>query len=376
MLKQGYTELTLEILQKSPEVGHLLVQLHDKHKLYALAKSDQPESRTELAAIMADLLEIKLSPAESELITDVLMSLMRQAEENLKRAVAERLSTIKGVPLRLIIHLANEKISIARPVLERSRTLNDNDLAYIVQSQSKLHWQSIAKRAKISKELIDMLADKKDLKTAINLTENKNIILTGNAMTIFSDMAEGSEELAKPLLMREELSAKFAAKLYDFVSYELKAHIRNNFDIGDDLLDEAVDDIVFEMSDVNAKYSPKPNMVEAAENMLERGFLNPYVMVENLRRGQISNYIAMFSVYCGLPVSTVVDMVHKKEAQGLAVACKAMGIQKSEFINMFLLTAVIRGGAVIQQSELAKALAYYDRVQKKVAKRILDQSRH
>lgn len=118
-MKQGYRELTLEMLNRSPEIGSLLVQLHDKHKLYTLAKNCHPESRAELASIMADLLRIKLTPTESELITDVLMSLMRQAGDNLKRAVAERLSTIEGVPLRLVVHLANEKIVIARPILEQ-----------------------------------------------------------------------------------------------------------------------------------------------------------------------------------------------------------------------------------------------------------------
>lgn len=376
MLKQGYRELTLEMLNKSPEIGSLLVQLHDKHKLYALAKNSHPESRAELAGIMADLLRIKLSPTESELITDVLMSLMRQAGENLKRAVAERLSTMEGIPLRLVVHLANEKISISKPILERSRVLDDRDLAYIVQSQTKSHWQAIAKRAQLSKELIDMLADKKDLRTAINLSENKNIVLTGHAITVFTDMAKNFESLAKPLLMREELPSRFATQLYSHVGRELKAYIKENFDVDQSVIDDTVDDIVFELSEPESEYAPKLDLITAAENMLKRGFLNPHVMVENLRRGQITNFVAMFSVYCGLPVDTVIEIIHQNKAQGLAVACKAVGIQKPEFVNIFLLTSGVRGGKVIEQQNLARALAYYDRVTRKVAKRILGQSRH
>lgn len=376
MLIQGYRELTLEMLNRSPEVGNLLVQLHDKHRLYTLAKNSHPESRAELAGIMADLLRIQLTPTEGELITDVLMSLMRQAGDNLKRAVAERLSTVEGVPLRLVVHLANEKILIARPILERSRVLDDRDLSYIIQSQTKNHWQAIAKRAQLSKGLIDMLVDKKDLRTAINLSENKNIVLTGHAVVVLADMAKNFENLAKPLLAREELSSELASELYNHVGRELKDYIKQNFEIDHSLVDEIVDDIVFEFSDTHNKYAPKADLISAAENMWKRGFLNPHVMVENLRRGQISNFVAMFSVYCELSVDTVIEMIHQNNAQGLAIACKATGIQKPEFVNMFLLTSSVRGGKVIEQENLVRALAYFDRVNKKVAKRILGQDHY
>lgn len=254
--------------------------------------------------------------------------------------------------------------------------MDDRDLSYIVQSQTKNHWQAIAKRAQLSKELIDMLADKKDLRTSINLSENKNIVLTGHAIIVLTDMAKNFESLAKPLLMREELSGDLASDLYNHVGHELKAYIKENFEVDHSIVDDIVDDIIFEFSDSQNKYAPKADLITAAENMWQRGFLNPHVMVENLRRGQISNFVAMFSVYCSLPIDTVIEMIYQSKAQGLAIACKATGIQKPEFVNMFLLTSSVRGGKVIEQENLVRALAYYDRVTKKVAKRILGQGRN
>ena len=378
MTKQGYTELTLDLLQKSPEAGHLLVQLHDKHKLYSLAKKRHPDARAELAEIMSDLIHIGLKPPESELVTDVLMSLMRQAEKNLKRAVAERLASMEETPLRLAVHLANDEIDIADPILRRSQVLNDTDLIYIVKSHMEEHWRVIATRAQMSPELIDVLADTKDLETAIGLSKNKNIELTLHSMKIFSDMATVSDELAQPLLTRDELPKEIATKLYNYVGAELKEIIKENFDISQhNLIDQTVDDIVFEMAaEASGEYTPTVKMIVAAENMLEKGFLNTELMIENLRRGQISNFIALFSVYCGLSVDVVVEMLYQKSAQGLAVACKARGVLKPEFVNMFLLTSRLRGGKVIDQSELGKALAYYDKIDEATAYQILNQSRN
>lgn len=378
MIKQGYTELTLDLLQNSPEAGHLLVQLHDKHKLYSLAKKRQPEARVELAEIMSDLLSIGLNAPEQELVTDVLMSLVRQAEIDLKRAVAERLSAMEEVPLRLVVHLANDEIEVADPVLRRSRVLNDTDLVYIVKSHTEKHWQAIATRANLSDGLIDILADTKDMQTAIGLSENKNILLTTHAMKIFTGMAESSDQLAEPLLMRKELPDRLATKLYSYVGRELKDFIKKNYNITKHgIVEQTVDDIVFEMAAAeDGEYAPSVKMIIAAENMLEKGFLTTDIMVDNLKRGQISNFIALFSVYCGLSIEVVVEILNQKNGQGLAVACKATGIQKPEFVNIFLLTSRFRGGKVIDQKDLGAALGYFDKVTEPVAQKILNQSRH
>lgn len=378
MIKQGYTELTLNLLQKSPEVAPLLVQLHDKHKLYALAKKRRPDARAELAAIMADLLQIKLNPSETELITDVLMGLLRQAEIDLKRAVSERLAVMENIPLRLAVHLANEEIIVADPILRKSRALDDNDLIYIVKSQTQEHWRAIASRAQISANLINVLADTKDLGTAICLSENKNITLSEHSMNIFADLAKTSESLAKPLLRRKELPKELVKALYNFVGYELKEMIKHKYPtIDTDAVAVVVDDIVFEIAECDEQeISPTDKMISLAESMMRMNSLTPIIMVDNLRRGQTANFVAMFSVYCGLPLKTVKQMITQKTAQGLAVACKATAIQKPEFINIFLLTSRFRGGKVVDNNELARALSYYDKIKESVARQILNQSRH
>jgi uncharacterized protein (DUF2336 family) len=377
-MKQGYTELTLDLLQKSPEAGTLLVQLHDKHKLYSLAKNRDPAARTELAEIMSDLLNLGLKPPENELVIDVLMSLMRQAEQDLKQAVSQKLATMHDVPLRLAVHLANEKIDIADPILRFCDSLNDMDLVYIVRSQTKDHWRAIAAREKMSDLLIDTLANTKDVDTAIVLSENRSVMLTYHAMSVFSELAENSEDLARPLLAREELPKKLATKLYRFVGEELKSYIQKHYDYaGTEEVLDAVDEIVFELVEaVNDEYTPTSRMIADAEKMMEKKLLKPDIMIDNLRAGRIANFTALFSVYCGLPTDTVMELLKQNTAQGLAVACKATGILKPEFVNIFLLTSRLRNGRVIDQKNLAQALSYYDKISEKVAQGILNQSRH
>lgn len=72
-------------LEKTPGVVPLLVRLYDTHNLYTLAGEKQiSDACAELTTIMVDLLSIKLSDREKELIADVLLGLMKQAEKDLR----------------------------------------------------------------------------------------------------------------------------------------------------------------------------------------------------------------------------------------------------------------------------------------------------
>ena len=129
--------MDLSFLDKSSDVTPLLVRLYDSHKLYGLAKDKKPLARAELMSIISDLLGMNLSPRESELIADVLIALMRQAEKDLRQALAERLSMLEKAPLRLILQISHDEIEIAAPVLRNSAVLGELDLIYIIKSKGE-----------------------------------------------------------------------------------------------------------------------------------------------------------------------------------------------------------------------------------------------
>ena len=373
--RRGYRELVLELFSKSPEVGRLLVRLHDRNKLYGLAKNPDEHARAELAQIIVDLLSFDLEPTESELISDVLLSLMRQAERDLRRSLSERLAVMEGVPLRVVLKMASDEIFVADPVLRKSKDLTDFDLIYILKSKQEDHWRSIAMRPQIASRVIDMLSDTKDLQTAYNLVENRSVLLTNYSVANFCDMAKMSEKLAKPLLLREELNSSLVAELYKFVGEELKTYINNNFNLKG-LLDDMVDDVVLEFvsSDVDSDTNKKTKA--DFEMMMEKGLLTPAVMLEHLRLGKIKNFAIQFSVYCGLPLETVRDMLKQEAGHGLAVACKACNISKNNFTNMYLLTSRVRGSRYVAENKLSRALRYYDKVTEDMARDLLKPHRH
>lgn len=367
--------MDLGFLDRTSNVTPLLVRLYDSQRLHGLAKDEKPLARVELISAVTELLDMQLSPRESELIADVLIGLLRQAEIDLRQALAAKLAVLDNVPLRLVLQLVNDEIEVAEPVLRQSPVLGDLDLIYIIKAKGPAYWQAIAAREKMSHHVMNLLVDTGDFETALALAENKRIKLSEHVLAVLSDMAQRSDVLAMPLLRRHEVSPTLAKKLYQFVGEEVKVFIREHYRISGASILEAVDEIVLEMVDATgdtSEFSPTASMLKAAERYREKGLLGVKLMLGTLRRGQIQSFVAQFAFYCGLPPRTVLEILMQPSGQGLAVACRAMDVGKEDFVSIYLLTNRMRDqGRMVDMKDITRAINYYDRIKPDVARDII-----
>lgn len=369
--------MDLSFLDKSSSVTPLLVRLYDSQKLYKLAKDKKPLARAELTTAVTDLLQMELSPRESELIADVLIELIRQAEQDLKEALSERLSVLDNVPLRLVLQIANDEIEVAAPVLKNSSVLGDLDLIYIIKSKTPEYWQAIAERKAMSDQVLNILADTRDFETAVTLAENENITLTEHALGILADIAQGSDKLAQPLLRRNEVTEELARSLYEFVGQALKQYITENYPVESAAANEAVDEIVLDFVEEKqaTEFTPSAQMLKAADRYKDKGLLTVKLMLGTLRRGQIAAFIAQFSGFTGLPSQTIEELLQQTSGQGLAVACRAFEIDKPDFVSIYLLTNRVRNDvSMVDVKDMNRAVQYYDRIKPGVARDIIKNS--
>ncbi len=341
----------------------ILTKLGDSKKLYDLAKDRNPASRAELSRVIGSILEADVSPRESEMVADVLIRLMRQAEKDLRQAISEQIAIIDDVPLRLVLQLANDDIEVAQPVLSKSSVLGDHDLMYIVKSKTAEYWQAIAAREILNDQVIDILADAGDFDTALTLAKNENITLTERALVALCDIAQGSEVMAVPLLRREEVSSEIATRLYEYVGEEIKKFISSNYDIDTQKLDKVIDYAVVEFIDpkVAKGFVPDDYMISAAQKFKEKDMLNMKLLLNTLRLGHIRSFIAQFSVYTDISVNNVCNILSQTDGRGLAVTSKACGIKKKDFISIFMLSSKIwNDGRLVNMDEVQTAISFYN----------------
>lgn len=328
--------------------------------------------RIELCDDVANLIATSDKVVDREMATDILITLLRHAEKSLKKALAERFSIMENVPLRLILKFVNDDIDVASSVLKYSKALNDLDLIYIIQSRDSPFWQVIATRPSLGVDAVDALADTGDLPTARNLVQNNDIGMTDYALRRVMVHIEQDESLAHDILARSDVGAEFIKKIYAIVGDAVKDIViqktgRLNNDAG-----RAVDEVIAEFTEPQQSvYMPTSAMLKAADLFLEQGKINPRLMLEALRRGQMAAFVAQFSRYASLPVAAVIPMVQQKDGQSLGVACRAGDMTQGEFANIY---RAIHGNSTM--IEVSDAIAYFDSIASDVAKRLMAQSRH
>lgn len=370
--------MDLSFLDKSSNVTPLLVKLYDSQQLHNLALDEKPIARAELTSAVSELLEMDLSPRESELIADVLIGIMRQAELDLREALAEKLSLMDNVPLRLVLQLTNDEIEVAGPMLSHSPVLGDLDLIYTIKSKGPAYWQAVARREAMSNQVINLLADTRDLDTAITLAKNVSITLTEHAAVVLSDMAQKSDDLAMPLLRRSEITKDIAERLYKFAGEQVKAFITENYGVQSASIADNVDEVIVELVEANDavnEFAPTDVMVRAADRYKSKGLLTTKLMLGALRRGQIQAFIAQFAKFTGLSPETTLEIMSQSSGQGLAVACKAFEITKEDFVSIFLLTNRIRNsGRMVDLNDLSKAINYFTKIKGDIARGIIENS--
>ncbi|MCB9991633.1 MAG: DUF2336 domain-containing protein [Rhodospirillales bacterium] len=364
-----------------PDMTPLLVRLYDSHKLYSLVKEDKPLARAELTRAVTDLFERDLKPKEQELLADVLIGLMRQAERDLRQALAEKLAGLPHVPLRLILHLANDDITVAAPVLRKSMVLSDLDLIYIIKSQGPDYWQAIAGRERMNNDVIDVLADTRDIGTAVVLSNNDRVTLTRHAMAILGEMARNNDAIAKPLLMRPEMPESLAKELYRYVGNELKAYISAFYNTGQELQQavSAVDELILEFVEPTPRrlpeFMPTEQMVMLAQEQATYNMLNMDMMMDALQKGKIPVFIAQFAAYTGIPAQKVHDFLRQSCPKGMAIACRAFRVQKNDFSRIYLMTHRMRSrNKLVNHTDMLNLLQYFDKVRPEVAMRIVQRA--
>lgn len=356
-------------------INPVLAKLYLSHGIRAEAISTMSsEDRTDLCDDVASLIEMAERPTDREMAADILLSLLRHAEKNLKEAISERLSVLDKAPLRLILQFINEDIDIAKPVLRKSPVLNDLDLLYIIQSRDSPFWQAIAQRQNLGENVIETLVDTKDIITAKNLVENNDVIFSDYALGRIVRLASEADILNECLIDRvQSLKGDFARRIYAYAGESLKTVlIEKCGDFSQDV-SQTLEDVLAEFTVAPPPhFMPTASMLKAAELFMKEGKINRTLMLNTLKRGQIGSFIAQFSKFTQLPVPVVVAMLQQKSGRSLAIASKANGIDRNDFLVIFNFTRKTMGEDYLSSADVATALGDYDRMTPDVARQLMN----
>lgn len=350
------------------KLGHLL----------DLARDRSVGAREELVETVSDLFFDDgrvLTDHERSLMTDILRQLIHDVEMAVRRKLADRLADQPNAPHELVLTLANDDIEVAHPILLNTDVLHDAELIEIVRHRTLEHQLAIAMRRSLNEPVSNALVETGNKTVIQTLLENENARISRATMEYLVEQSAQVDEFQNPLLHRPDLGSELAARMYWWVSAALRQHILTNFDIDPDQLDATIENSVVESmaSEGDSTDREKGSASSAlADRLADEDSITPQLLIQALRQGEVSLFQSLFGKLAQIRPRLVRRLMFEPNGEALAVACKALRIDKADFASIFLLSRKARpGDKSVDPDELTRALAMFDRVMPDGARRVL-----
>lgn len=341
-------------------------------ELLDLARNKSVDGRTRLVQIVGDLFfddNRVLSERERDLMTEILRKLIFDVEMSVRKALADRLADEADAPAELVSTLANDEIEVAHKILLKSEVLQDIELIEVVQHRTLEHQLAIAMRKSVSEVVSDALVETGNTKVLTTLIENPKAEISNNTMEHLVDKSKTIEALQEPLLGRPDISPHLAKRMYWWVSAALRQHIVEHYEVDPAELDQKIEStikgLIHEDSDSVGEIDMRS--IRQARRLSQKTggtkAVTPQLLLQTLRKGEVRLFETMFAQLTGLRAKLIRRFVFEPGGEGLAIACKAVGMAKPDFGSIFLLSRSARpGDKSVDPDEVNKAMNFYDRI--------------
>jgi uncharacterized protein (DUF2336 family) len=312
-------------------------------ELLALARNAAPDARQRLLLGVIALCDAAPPSGElSPVLGEIFLTLARQAEREVRKVLAERLSAADWAPSALINVLALDEFEIARPILASSPVLRDDDLLQVLLRASLEHQIAVARRPNISGRVADAVIDRGDPIVVTALATNRSAEISQDGLRRMVDLSRRIAALRSPLSRHPRLTESMAEEMYQWVGDALRQAIVARFEVDETKLTTAIYDAVQgvmrparpdEMGD--AEGSPRDEMERRlAAKLHAAGQLKPGVLVRAAREKRLGLLIHGLATLGDFKVAQIRKALSAPSPEALYYACAAVGIDRAAFPSL------------------------------------------
>ena len=336
-------------------------------QLKDLARSRAPADRERLMLAIVELCSgadpAALTPASKDILGSIFTDLVAEAEHDIRLLLAQRLAVAEWPPLALVNLLALDEIEIAQPLIAASPILKDADLVRLVLEGAVEHQIEVAKRPQIGQPVVETILEKAEPAAMVALAGNDTADVTPGAM---QRMVEASRQIAamrSPLARHPRLTGELATQLYAWVGQSLRSAIVARFRVDVDALDRALEAAVSEAKDSAGAAGRFSAIATSEQEQMEQRLiaklhqaeqLRPSYLLRALREQRLSLFCAALATLGGFATEDVRRATCADQADALALACVAGGLDRSAFLTVLSHVRELNSGRPGGNAEHAK----------------------
>lgn len=288
------------------------------------------DSRRQLLNAVTDLFLLDEAPNEASQAHygDIAVRSLPHLESDARRDYADRVAATPSLPRDVAVTLASDPDSdVARLVLKLSPVLTDTDLAAIAISQSQRHLMAIAERARLSESVTDILVERGDLEVLHTVSANEGASLSEKGFDRLIERGGNDGQIGLALSSRSDLTPNRA---------------------------ERVMRIVEQLSDEGGLWSKASSKAVDLARQARQQRLEIKLLLADLAAGarpldEIVTMLAeedrafhlalVFAQVASLSTDQALRVLMQRDASGIAVTCRALGLSTAAFEAILTLRA-------------------------------------
>lgn len=332
-------------------------------EILGLARSRNLQDRERLLLAIVDLCDagegaeavMRSSPVQA-LLSSIFMSLVVEAERDIRKRLAQKLATAPWAPAALINVLALDDIEIARPIISSSPVLQDPDLVRLLTEATIEHQIEVARRPNLGPPVVAAILQQNEPAVLTALAGNLDAQIGTRELATLVAASRRIVSLRSPCAHHPGLTDDLARELYLWVGQALRQALTARFRLDPEAMDAALAESVREAhGGVVSEHPEQPEVWEreGEQEEMERrllakldiaGQLRPGYLLRALREQKLSLFIGGLATLGRFDPEHVRRSVDSDRPELLALACAAVGIDRSVFPTILALVRELNGG--------------------------------
>lgn len=289
------------------------------------------------------------------LFGDIMEKLAYDLEMQVREELARRIAAEAEAPNGLVCRLANDEIYVARPVLERSPVLTEDNLIDVTRTCSQDHLLAITKRDDIGARLSAILVDVGQDHVVEALLENETAEIDGKTVKCVSDRAIKSETLQTALIDRKDVPREIVMGLLEHVSEKIRNLILDRMTDTDM---DYLDNIICTMRE-SIEAAPTTSAENYIKDLERKGRLDEATLIKLAAEKKSMEFLLGLAALLKIEAQAVQRVVTDKSGQALLIACRAAGFSTTAFKTLALSPLT---GVASELTEIVHLIRTYDKL--------------
>ena len=309
-------------------------------RLALLAANPDGTRREDIYLSIASLFRTQapmLSERERSLMRDILKRLTHDVEMAIRISLAEHLADDPTAPTDLLSLLCDDTVEVARPIILRSCCLSDQELLSFIGDATAAHQAVCAERPNIGEPVCDALARSDAEPVLIALVRNATARIASKTFETLVEKSRNLAALQEPLVQRKDLPSPLATKMCEWVSEALKSRIAESHPFAFETFAHATNQARDTVQGADAAKSPD-GARKLVDKLAVAGQLKAGFLLRVLHQGQTDLFELAFAKLLDIAPEDMRRILYDSGARPVALACRAVGIDRCVFSTVFNLS--------------------------------------